>query len=170
MFGYTCEECCEGTVQPTTLRDFPTKFENVPFVVPEAVIGVCDKCGARHFDGREYGRWKRLFHEWQEQQQRVMSAGDIRQLREDLGMSKSDFAALIGATRQSVYHWEKGDRETPQSRMVDNFLKLLRKSCDDGQVDVVRFLRDAAHASGIALKALPREAMAPPTASPSQSP
>ena len=170
MFGYTCEECSDGTVQPTTVRDFPAKFENVPFLVPEGVIGVCDKCGAQYFNGREYKRWRRLFNEWQEQQHRVMSPTEIEQLRKDLGMSKSGFAALIGATRQSVYHWEKDDREAPQSRMVDNFLKLLRKSCDDGQVDVVRFLRNAAEASGIALKEVPRKTTAPPTASPSRSP
>lgn len=169
MFGYTCEECSDGIVRPTTVRNFETKFENVPFVVPEAVIGVCDRCGAQYFNGREYKRWRRLFNEWQEQQRRVMSPAEIEQLRKDLGMSKSDFAALIGATRQSVYHWEKDDREAPQSRMVDTFLKLLRKSCDEGEVDVVRFLRDAADASGILLKAPRPETTAPPTASPSRS-
>ena len=149
MFGYTCQECHEGVVRRTTVRDFETKFENVPFVVPEAVIGVCDKCGARHFSGREHERWEELFRKWQDEEGRVMSPAEITKLREDLGLTKADFAALLGTTRQSLHYWEKGDREAPQSRMVDSLLKLVRKSCDEGHVDVVAFLRDCARAAGV---------------------
>ncbi len=140
MFGYKCQECHKGTVRATTVQNYETKFENVPFVVPEAVIGVCDDCGAHHFSGREYARWRALFDQSQAEQGRIMSPAEIRQLRDDLGMTKSDFAALVGTTRQSLYHWEKDDRDAPQSRMVDNMLAILRTSCDTGPVDVVRFL------------------------------
>jgi len=153
MFGYECEECHDGTVRETVFPEFETRFENVPFVVPGAVVGVCDNCGARHFSAKEYRRWRELYRESREQQGAVLSAADIRRLREDLGLGKADFAALLGATRQSVYHWERGDRERPQSRMVDNLLKLVRESCDHGSVDVVRRLLAAAESAGVEVQA-----------------
>ena len=137
MFGYECEECHEGTVRETVFPEYNTRFENVPFVVPDAVIGVCDNCGGRHFSAKEYRRWRELYRQSREQQGAVLSAADIRDLREKLGLGKADFAALLGATRQSVYHWERDDRERPQSRMVDNLLKLVREGCEHGAVDVV---------------------------------
>ena len=155
MFGYTCEECHQGTVRKTIIPNFPTKFENVPFIVPEAVIGVCDRCGGQHFNGKEYLRWKQLFQEWRQQEGAILSAQEIRQLREGLGLSKAGFAALLGTTRQSLYHWEKDDREVPQSRMVDSFLKLVRAGLQEGEVDVVAFLREEARRAGIDISGEP---------------
>jgi len=66
MFGYKCQECGQGTVQPTTFRNYETRFGKRPFVVPEAVIGVCDLCGAQHFNAREWKRWRQLHAEQHE--------------------------------------------------------------------------------------------------------
>lgn len=155
MFGYTCEDCHEGTVRATEVEDYETAFEAMPFTVPKGVIGVCDACGAKYFSGRERMRWKKLFHQWQEERGDLMTAAGIRALRERLGMTKTDFARLIGATRQSLYYWEKDDRDTPQSRSIDLLLKLVQEGCEQGQVDVVEFLRDCAVAAGIELSAPP---------------
>lgn len=150
MFGYKCPECSTGTVRATTLETFEVRFENVPFEVREAVIGVCDECGARHFDGRERRRWRRLFDQ-RRGGGRAMEARAIRQLRADLGLSRAGFAALIGATRQSLHQWENDDRAAPQSRMVDNMLWLLRQACDEGKVDVAAALMRLARDAGIEL-------------------
>jgi hypothetical protein len=61
MFGYKCCECGKGIVKKTTIKDFKTKFYSAPFIVPEALIGICDKCGAEHFDAVEYGKWAQEF-------------------------------------------------------------------------------------------------------------
>ena len=149
MFGYSCPECGKGTVRETVIRDFVTAFERIPFVVPEAVIGVCDACGERVFNVAEYERWQALFRRWLDEQQQVMPPAAIRALREQLGMNKSDFAALLGVTRQALHYWEKDDREVPQSRSVDLMLRLLRESLDRGAVDVPRFLLAIAAAQGV---------------------
>lgn len=153
MFGYKCQECHRGTVREATRKDFEVKFDRMPFVVPEAVIGECDVCGAEHFHGREYKRWRKLFEKQQAKTGGVLSPADIRALREALGMTMSGFSALIGTTRQSLHHWEKDDREVPQSRMVDLVLRLLEEGVRQGMVDVVRFLYETALASGIQLGA-----------------
>ena len=63
MFGYKCQACGQGTVQPTTMVDYQTKCDGALRIVHEAVIGVCDTCGAQHFNAKERKRWRRLFEE-----------------------------------------------------------------------------------------------------------
>jgi putative zinc finger/helix-turn-helix YgiT family protein len=161
-FGGKCEACGQGTVRPTVFRDFVTAFERIPFVVPEAVIGVCDACGEQGFSLAEYERWQALFRRWLDEQQQVMPPAGIRALREQLGMNKSDFAALLGVTRQALHYWEKDDREVPQSRSVDLMLRLLRESLDKGAVDVPRFLLAVAGAQGVRVGRVSLPEKAPP--------
>jgi len=149
MYGFRCQECHKGTVRAETRKDYPVKIQRIPFVVPKATIGVCDNCGAEYFDGSELKRWRKVLEEQQERTGGLMSAAEIRELRERLGMNMSDFAALIGATRQSLYHWEKDDREAVQSRMVDLMLRLVREGVRAGSVDVVGVLHQAARDAGV---------------------
>ena len=61
MFNYICEECGKGTVKKKVFENYQTKIKGYPFVVDKAVIGVCDQCGARHFDANETKRWGKNF-------------------------------------------------------------------------------------------------------------
>lgn len=149
MFGYKCQECHEGTVRETTVKGYQTRFDRVPFTVPEAIIGVCDKCGAYSYDAREYKRWRALFEAESQKSGRLLSAQEITALRTRLGLSKSDFAALLGTTRQSVYWWEREDRDRPQSLAYDNMLRLVKVSAERGSVDVVAYLAQRAAEAGI---------------------
>ena len=151
MFGNRCEECGRGTVRETRRKDFQVPFDGILVVVPEAIIGVCDVCGAINYHGREYHRWRELFNKHQSRTGGVLSPADIRAVREALGMTMSDFSALIGTTRQSLHYWEKDGREVPHSRMVDLMLRLLQEGVRRGAVDVVAFLRDTARSAGIDL-------------------
>lgn len=67
MFGYTCQECGAGRVQPTTCPEYQTTFAGEPFTVPDAVIGICERCGAQHFNAKERQRWQQLFEEQREE-------------------------------------------------------------------------------------------------------
>jgi len=160
MFGFKCEECGCGTVGEATRENFGVKFDRIPFVVPEAIIGVCEGCGAEYYDGREYKRWRKLFDEEQARTGGVLSPAEIRALREALRMTMSDFSALIGTTRQSLHHWEKDDREVPQSRMVDLMLRLVQEAVRRGAVDVVAFLAENARQAEIQIR-MPSLARAP---------
>lgn len=64
-FGYPCQLCHSGTARRAVKKDYPVKFGGVRFVVPDAVIGECDVCGAVCHHGPEYKRWRALFEEAQ---------------------------------------------------------------------------------------------------------
>lgn len=149
MFGYKCEECGTGTVRPTVRPRFEVTFDHVPFVIGDAVIGICDACGAEHFSGQEYKRWRELFQQSQQEQGCLLAPGEIREIRERLGMTMTDLAGLIGTTRQSLHHWEKDNRVAPQGRMADLMLRLVRESCESGSVNVLDFLVRRADQVGV---------------------
>ncbi len=149
MFGYTCTECGKGTVRATPRRRIDVVFEHIPFVVPEGVVGVCDHCRAEYRAAREYKRWRRLFEASRREQGVTLSPDDARALRERLGLSVTDFAVLIGTTRQSIHHWEREERESEPNRMADLMMRLVREAVTHGKdFDVLEFLVKRAEAEG----------------------
>ncbi len=151
MFNYKCEECAKGTVKATVFHDYKTRIKGYPFVVPEAIIGVCDNedCKAQHFSAKETKRWEELYNEGLESKHIFLSSEEILNSRKFLGLSMEDYAYLIGCTRQSIYNWEKEDRQKTQSRMGDLLIKLVRHSSEFGNVNVVKFLIEEARKLGI---------------------
>ena len=156
MFGYKCSECGEGTVREKKFLSYQTKIKGYPFVINEAKLGVCDKCGSEYFTAKETKRWERLFEQALIEDKLFLIPEDIVDLRQQLGLSMEQFALLIGCTRQSLYNWEKSSRSHPQSRTVDMIMKLVNKSRIEGKVDVISFLMEEARKLGITIK-LPRE-------------
>src|SRR4030042_1206303 len=152
MFNYICEECGKGTVKEKVFENYQTKIKGYPFVVDKAVIGVCDQCGAKHFDANETKRWEELYNKDLELKHISLLSDEIEAVRKSLGLSMEDFAYLIGCTRQSIYNWEKKDREKPQSRMADLLIKLVRLSFKGEKVDVISFLVDEAKKLGIIIQ------------------
>lgn len=146
-FGYKCQECGNGSVIEKVIHQYRTKVRGYPFIVPSAHVGICNVCGAEHFNARETKRWVKLFEE--EHSGQFLSAEQIVGLRKDLGLSMERFAFLIGCTRQSLHNWEQNERARTQSRMADLLLKLVRESRDHRQVDVLRFLVGQAQQFGV---------------------
>lgn len=144
LFEYGCPECGLGTVRTTRVQNYKTKIKGYPFVVDEAIIGICDSCGAKHFAPEETKQWEELYYRSLEKRQAFLSPMEICDLRKRLGLSMEDFARLIGCTRQSIYNWEKQDRASPLSRTADLLMKLVRRSLQVGPVDVTTFLLDEA--------------------------
>lgn len=152
MFNYICEECGKGTVKEKVFENYRTKIKGYSFVVDKAVIGVCDRCGAKHFDANETKRWEGLYNKDLELKHISLLPGEIEALRKSLCLPMEDFAYLIGCTRQSIYNWEKRDREKPQSGMADLLIKLVRLSFEVGKVDVISFLVEEAKKLGITIE------------------
>lgn len=149
-FGYKCEECGRGTVVEKLIPEYHTKIKGYPFVVKNAWIGVCNACGAEHFDARETERWERIFEV--EHTKHFLTPQEIQRLRKSLGLSMEQFAFLIGCTRQSLYNWLRADRSKPQSRTADLLMKLVRESHKKGEVNVIRFLVQEAEQFGIQIQ------------------
>lgn len=159
-FNYICEECGEGIVEAKTLKDYKTQIDGYPFVVPEAIIGICNKCGAEHFSAKEHHRWEKRYYQELEQNGKVFSAKEIVALREKLKLSQQQFASLLGCTWKSVYNWEKPDRNCPQSRMADLLLRLLENSLLFGNGDVLSFLQSEAKKMNVSLPIDPEQVSA----------
>src|SRR5712691_1129742 len=136
LFEYPCPECGRGTVRTTRVQNYKTKIRGYPFVVDEALIGVCDQCGAESFAPEETKRWEESFSRSLEVRQAFLSPGEISELRKALNLSMEDFARLIGSTRQSLSMSEKEDRVSPPLRTADLLMKLVRQSLHAGSVDV----------------------------------
>ena len=147
-----CPECGQGTIEPTRFQNYKTTIRGYPFTVPEAWIGVCDTCGVRTFNAQETDRWTVLFDQTIEDRGAYLSPEEITQLRESLGLSKKDFAHLIGATGRSLYTWEAPDRGTPPSRSADLMMKVVRASLHNGKVDAIDLLPDEAKKWGLDLE------------------
>lgn len=60
VFGYQCQECGQGTVIELVIPLYQTRLKGVPFTVDNARIGVCNQCGAEHFNPIETERWASL--------------------------------------------------------------------------------------------------------------
>ena len=81
----------------------------------------CTKCGARVLD--EYARLQK--HEVWCRENGLLGPARIRRIRRRLGLSITQFAALLGTGSASVGRWERG--VTVQNVGYDNLIRLLRK-------------------------------------------
>ncbi|MCC6154854.1 MAG: helix-turn-helix domain-containing protein [Candidatus Hydrogenedentes bacterium] len=63
---------------------------------------------------------------------------NVREIREKLGLTQTDFAKLLGVNQAAVSHWENGKR-TPQGPA----LTLMGQLSEHGK----KFARKLAHAS-----------------------
>src|SRR5574343_1814532 len=59
-----------------------------------------------------------------------LSGKEIRFLRQMMGMSQRDFAALIGTTDQTLARWEKEQHETPET--ADKLIRVDYRAFDKG--------------------------------------
>ena len=153
-FGYKCQECGQGTVREQIFHGYKTKLKGLPLTVDDARIGVCDQCGARHFDPRETIRWRTLLDD--KYAEAYLQPSDIQDLIKKVGLSMEQFANLSGCTRQSLYNWLRPERSAPQSRMADLFLRLIRESQKVGAINVLEFLLDEAGKLGFRLSVSPK--------------
>jgi len=152
LFQYPCPECGRGTVRTTRVHNYKTKIKGFPFLVDEAVIGVCDHCHAESFAPAETTRWEAAFQQSLEGQHAFLTPNEIRTLRTNMGLSLEDFARLMGCTRQSVMAWEHPERTTPPSRMADLLLRVLQRAWAEGPVDVLSLLVEQAKKWGVVIE------------------
>ncbi len=149
-FGYECQECGRGIVQDRIIPEYTTKIKGYPYVVADAIVGVCNTCNAEHFSVQETERWEQMFEE--EHDRHLLSPEEIQEIRKSLSLTMEQFAFLLGCTRQSLYNWERADRSSPQSRMADLLMKLVRESSERAEVHVLRFLIQDAKQFGVTIQ------------------
>lgn len=152
LFEYACPTCGRGTVRTTSVRNYKTKIKGYPFVVDEALLGICDACGEHNFAPEERKRWTQLFAATLEARHAYLTPEEIQTLRHTLRLSQEDFARFIGATRPSVAAWERGDRTVPPSRTADLLMKLVAHAVQTKEVPVLDVLLDEAKKWNVVLE------------------
>lgn len=152
--GTRCPTCGQGAIQLKKIRNYKTKIRGYPFVVPEATIGLCDNpaCEERPVSAQERHRWEDLFDQALEAHHATLVPAEVTQLREQLGLTKNDFAHLLGVSVRSIHLWEKIDRKVPPARVSDLMMKLVQQSLTGEPVDVIDFLLEEAQKWGVTIQ------------------
>lgn len=150
MTEFPCEECENGIVHQQRV-EHEANFRGMKFLIKDAMAGVCDKCGARYFKGKEIERWEKLFEINLQEKQHPLSPTEIKEIRAKLGLNQRQFSVLIGATRQSLYNWENEERQTPQSRQADLIIRVLKEYLENPGDNILDFLLSEARRIGVNL-------------------
>jgi putative zinc finger/helix-turn-helix YgiT family protein len=125
MFNYKCDDCCIGTVKDVERKNFEVKIFDENFIIPKAIIGVCDHCGAINYAGEEIHRWEEFYKSWQVKSGKYISPSQIKQIRKHLSLNQSQFADFLGISRQALSAWENEKRAQVQPMNVEIILRIL---------------------------------------------
>ena len=55
---------------------------------------------------------------------------EIKRKREEKGLSKKEFAELVGVTERAIYHYENGQRE-PKASILKKMAQVLKCRMED---------------------------------------
>ncbi|MBL7219804.1 MAG: hypothetical protein ISS69_06810 [Phycisphaerae bacterium] len=127
-----------------TMEAYSTRLGGIPFVVKDAKIAQCDRCGGEVFAAKELKRWEADLQAHLREGALLVTSAEIRRLREGLGFGVSDFAKLCAVTRQTVYAWETEDCRDLQLSPAALLLGLLLRELDAGKSDLCRSLVESA--------------------------
>src|SRR6267142_1441274 len=102
-----CPKCVGGEMELVTQPTYVTQIKGARVEVPNAQFWRCSLCGEKSVSASELRRWESIAHAIVASS--LPSAANVKSIRERLGLSVSDFAAILGVTRQTIYSWERPD-------------------------------------------------------------
>ena len=155
MTNFKCPCCGIGEMIVEVVRDHHTKIGGVPVQIKDARIAKCSECDETSVSAKELERWERVQLEQLQEGRQVPSPPEVRGIREALGFSVADFAALLGVTRQTVYAWERVDTGGMQLGPAALVVKLLAEESAGRIPGVIAYLVSAAQDRGHDLEAGP---------------
>jgi putative zinc finger/helix-turn-helix YgiT family protein len=149
--GLRCANCGRATLEQRVITDrFEyTAYDQTLLVEAEGVpVKVCTNCG-EEFSGPEAARIRhnaicRALH--------LLTPEEIKTIRDRLGMTQGEFAALTGIGEATLSRWERARQL--QNRALDRYLRLLSENADN-----VKLLQEIA--SETATRADPSERETP---------
>ncbi len=114
--------------------ELPFSVNGAQVLVPAISHSCCPKCGEvvlKHDQARDL---RELAIEQYRQQQSLLSAREIRAIRERFGLTQSDLARLLRLGGNTISRWESG--RTVQTAALDILLRLIRDL--PGSLDYLR--------------------------------
>jgi len=122
LMGGTCPECGKGQlflIYESEEFDYELGDEKLRVKVENVPLEKCDQCGEVIAGTSAF----RLRHDAICRTAGFYTPSEIRELRENLGLSQTEFAQLAGVGTATVSRWERG--RLLQNRGNDNLLFLL---------------------------------------------
>ena len=114
--------CVHDDLHPQVIRDefdYGPNNDRIHIVIDAVPVLVCPQCG-EVFYGPEA---EQLHHRAICKAYQLLTPEEIKNVREQLGKTQEEFAALTGIGVATLSRWEKG--RLMQTRAHDNYLRLL---------------------------------------------
>jgi putative zinc finger/helix-turn-helix YgiT family protein len=105
--------------------DVPASVTKPAVTVQDVECLECTDCGERYLEPEQIQAFEQKVIEAQRAAKNLLSANEIRLIRESLGIPKERLEKILNLNLKSFYRWENG--LSIQSDIVDTMLRLLRK-------------------------------------------
>jgi YgiT-type zinc finger domain-containing protein len=127
-----CPKCHKGNLARSTIKEFGAKLGGIPFTIDNAEVWRCAECGHVVATANDLKRWRDSQRAYLQARGFVLAPEAVRELRESLGLSVADLAALLAVTRQTIHAWERPGLGALQVGPSAIILRLLAKELSMG--------------------------------------
>lgn len=121
-----CLEC--GAEMQWTDAPMTEEYRGEHFTVNGIERYVCDNCGNDEMPIDAAEKLSRSLAKEYAHAHGLLSAEEIKALRNSIGLNQREFEKLLGVSSPTVSRWETGAMQ--QSRPVDKFMRILRDHPD----------------------------------------
>lgn len=129
----TCAEC--GGTMRWTDADFHERYRGESILVRGVGRWECEDCGDALFDPKALDAIDATLRNEYARRHALLSPSEIRDVREGLGLSQTDFERLLGVKSPTASRWERG--KVQQSATADGLIRAISES-DDVLVTLAR--------------------------------
>jgi len=117
-----CVECGNMMIESDDAIEYRVRGE--VFNIPGIMHGICNNCGEVEIDLESAEILSEKANELYRKRHGLLAPGEIRQIREKLGVTQQQFEKAIGAGKTTVSRWESGSIMQPS--VADTLLRIIR--------------------------------------------
>lgn len=117
--------CCEcGHEMRLTNEPMRETYRGEEIVVDGIERWSCDDCGNYVVPLEQADRLSRSLADAYAEEHHLLSPGEVRSARRELGMTQKEFESMLGVSSPSASRWESG--KVAQSKPVDLLIRVAR--------------------------------------------
>lgn len=162
MATVKCPNCGQAALARKIVPLYEARLGGLPVRVENAEFAECSACGETVVRAQEMKRWQQAQQEQLRAGGHIPSPDEVKRVREHFGLSVSDFAGLLGVTRQTVHAWERPGLDALPLGPAALLIGLLREE-SRGQVQgVLAWLQKQARGRGLEMRTQAKGGEEPP--------